>query len=61
MNISSILLSYRSDEYIESTIVLTILRNVSMNGTELECGITGLSSETTNVLVTTSGMTEIYA
>ena len=56
MNISSILLDYRRGEYIESIIVLTVLQNFSMNGTELICGITDLINESVIVLYDSSGM-----
>ena len=56
MNISSILLDYKSEEYIESIIVLTVLKNFSMNGTELICGITDLINESVIVLYDSSGM-----
>ena len=56
MNISSILLDYRSEEYIESIIVLTVLQNFSMNGTEVICGITDLINESVIVQLDTSSM-----
>ena len=48
MNISSILLDYRRGEY-KSIIVLTVLKNFSMNGTELKCGITDLINNSVKV------------
>ena len=36
-SITTTLNSYITDEYIESTIVFTVLRDVVMNETELEC------------------------
>ena len=56
MNISSILLDYRSEEYIESIIVLTVLNNFNMNGMELICGITDLINESVIVQMNTSSM-----
>ena len=56
MNISSILLDYRRGEYIESIIVLTVLKNFSMNGTELICGITDLINKSVIVQIDTSSM-----
>ena len=56
MNISSILLDYRRGEYIESIIVLTVLQNFSMNGTELICGITDLIHESVIVQIDTLSM-----
>ena len=44
-------------EHIESIIVITVLKNVSMNGTELECSIADLDSDSAVVFVNTSGMT----
>ena len=56
MNISSILLDYRSEEYyIESVIVFTVLRNFSMNGTELEC-TNEIGSDTVKLQIDTSGI-----
>ena len=46
-----------NEEFIESIIVITVLKNVSMNGTELECSITDLGSDSAVVFVNTSGMT----
>ena len=54
-NVTSSLLQYRSDEYIESVIVLTVLQNVSMNGTLLVCKSEDLTSENAGVYVNTSG------
>ena len=56
MNISSILLDYRRGEYIESIIVLTVLKNFSMNGMELICGITDLINKSVIVQMNTSSM-----
>ena len=56
MNISSILLDYRSEEYIESIIVLTVIKNFNMNGTELICGITDLINESVIIQLDTSSM-----
>ena len=56
MNISSILLDYRSEEYIESIIVLTVLQNFSINGMELICGITDLINESVIIQLDTSSM-----
>ena len=56
--VSSTLTQYRSDEFIESQIVLTVLRNVSMNGTRLECRSENLTSATEIVHFATSGKCE---
>lgn len=37
MNISATLTRYTRDEYIESTLILTLLRGVNMNGTIINC------------------------
>ena len=59
MNLSAILTKYRNEECIESLIVLTVLRNVTMNNTKVECIIADLDYETTIVFVNTSGLTII--
>ena len=46
-----------NEELIESIIVITVLKNVSMNGTELECSIADLGSDSAVLFVNTSGMT----
>ena len=51
MGVNTILSMYRSDEYIESIIVFTIIRNIILNETMLECTINGLDSEATTVFV----------
>ena len=55
MNISSTLIEYRSDEFIESEIVLTVLQNISMNGTILECQSEHLANQSVIVNVNTAG------
>ena len=56
INISSILLDYRSEEYIEAMIVLTVHQNFNMNGTELICSITDLINKSVIVQIDTSSM-----
>ena len=57
MNITTTLEEFRSDEYIESTIVLTILEDVFLiNGTEVECVTEDLAYDRTTVLINTSGI-----
>ena len=57
MNISVNLTRYEADRYIESEIILTILKNITMNGTVLECSIApSLDSDVAIILVNTSGM-----
>ena len=53
-NITTILTQYRSDESIVSEIVLTVLQNVSMNGTLLECKSEDLASESNVIYVNIS-------
>ena len=44
-----------NEERIESIIIITVLKNVTMNGTELECSITDLDVDSTVLFVNTSG------
>ena len=46
---------FTNKEYIESLIVITVLRNVTMNGSNLECSIANLDSDSTLLLVNISG------
>ena len=56
LNVSATLLRYIPDQYIESVIKFTLLKNVTMNGTLLECSVSpSLDNDTTFVLVNTSG------
>ena len=56
MNTSVNLTQYEDDQYIESEITLTVLKNVTLNGTVLECSIApNLDRDTITVLVNTSG------
>lgn len=55
MNITAILTDYASEEYIESVIRLTVLGDMSVNGTEVECRSAGLDSRSTIVSVNMSG------
>ncbi len=48
------LITYQSDKYIESVIVLTVLMDVTLNNTSLECYISGLDNDTKIVNVNTS-------
>ena len=54
-SITTILTDFRSDENIESVMIMTLLRNVSLNESRIECSIADLSSDTILVLVITSG------
>ena len=56
MNVSATLISYEADQYIESIIMFTLLKNVTMNGTLLECNVApSLDYDFMLVLVNTSG------
>ena len=55
MNITTNLTSYRRDEYIESIIVLTVLRETFINGTLLECLSEDLDSDSNVIIVMQSG------
>ena len=56
MNISVVLREFRS-EYIESVIVLTMVNEFVLNGTELECSIApDLDIDIASVHLSTSGM-----
>ena len=54
-NITTILTSYRRNEYIESVIVLTVLRETFINGTLLECLSEELDSDSDVIIVMQSG------
>lgn len=54
MGISTVLTEYVEDQYIESIILLTVLQNVSLNGTQLECRSAGLDIMTLIVLINIS-------
>ena len=45
-----------NEEHIESIIIITILNNVTLNGTNLECSIANLDSHSTVLFVNTSGI-----
>ena len=56
MNVSATLIRYEADQYIESVIKFTLVKNVTLNGTLLECSIApSLDSDFMFVLVNTSG------
>ena len=59
VNVSTTLTQYIMDEFIESEIVLTVLQNISMNGTLLECRSEDLASKNLTVFVNTSGKSSI--
>ena len=55
MNISVVLVNYIMDEYIESILVLTVLRNFTFNGSRLECSSGDLDNVTASVFVNSTG------
>ncbi len=55
LNLTAGLTQYRIDENVESILVLTVLRNVSMNGIVLECQSEDLASENETVYFNISG------
>ena len=44
-----------NEEYIESIIVITVLKNITMNETKVDCRIADLDSDSAIVFVNTSG------
>ena len=54
-NVTSRLIQYRSNIGVESEIVLTVLQNVSMNGTLVECRSEDLDNDVVVVYINTSG------
>lgn len=56
-NITVTLTDYVAEDYIESMMVLTVLTDVLMNETEIECRSADLDSSTITVYVNMSGMT----
>jgi phage-related protein len=54
-NVTTTLTVFTDQEYIESTIKLTVLDYLDMNGTVLECGSAHLDSEVTIVYINKSG------
>ncbi len=58
-SISTLLNEYREGEYIESVLVLTILSDVILNGTIVECIFSSISSQQTLLFINTSGMDAI--
>ena len=65
MGVSTLLVDYRRNEYIESVVVLTLMKNVTLNGSIVECNVSvstidnddiNIGNISTLVLVNTSGM-----
>ncbi len=52
---SSILTTYRSDEYIESILIFTLITIDILNGTEVECKIGDLDEMTVTLFINSSG------
>ena len=55
MSITTTLNDFMADEYIESTIVFTVLKDLVLNGTELDCTSEVLGTNSIVVLVNISG------
>ena len=55
-NITTTLTNFTVDTYIESRIVFTVLRDVILNGTMLECFSEHLDDSVTTVFINISGM-----
>ncbi len=58
MNITTVVINNEMGDYIESLLIIAILPNVSMNGTQVVCTSEGLS-EMATVYVNTSGMSDL--
>ena len=56
IGVRAVLTGYSDQEYVNSTIIFTLMNNITLNGTELECSITDLGSETAILYTNTSGM-----
>lgn len=59
VNITAILTHYVAEEIIESVITLTVLGNVSMNETTVECSSEELGNVTLDVEVDSEGKSDI--
>ncbi len=60
MGVDTILTQYRSDTYIESIIIFTVLMGITFNQSNLQCRSANLDSMSTIVFVNTSGIKIIY-
>ena len=56
IGVSAVLTGYIDQEYVKSTIIFTIMNDVILDGTELECSITDLGNEISILYINTSGM-----
>lgn len=52
---TTVLTRYTSQAYIESILTFSVLKNVSLNSTTIECSSEGLDNDTQTVFVNTSG------
>ena len=52
LNITTVLTGFVADEYIESIIILTVLSDIELSGTKLECISEDLDSQNTTLIVT---------
>ncbi len=55
-NISAGLTEYRKNMYIQSSINFKLSKNIDLDGTQLECGIASLSTESVRLTVSLLGM-----
>ena len=55
LNITTVLTGFVADEYIESMIILTVLRDIELSGTKVECITEDLNSKNTTIFVNISG------
>ena len=56
IGVDTILTLYKSDEYIESIIIFTVVKNVSLNNSIIQCNIGDLDRNSANVFINTSGI-----
>ena len=56
IGVSAFLTRYSDQEYVESIVTFTLLDNVTLNGTKLECRIADLDNEVIAVSLNTLGM-----
>ena len=54
-SVSSILTKRRTGEYIQSVVILTLIKDINLTGSMVECSITNLDSESTVVDVNSAG------
>ncbi len=55
VGVNTVLTTYRRDEYIESIIVLTVVRNISLDRTMIECSISDLVNDALTLFINSSG------